>query len=90
MILTARVASGNAASGEGFEMKAITGCVIGGVSLDGGIGSVYGVICGILVIGVLNNGMDLMNVSGYMQQIAQGLIIIVAVVIDVLRAKTTK
>lgn len=90
MILTARVASGNAASGEGFEMKAITGCVIGGVSLDGGIGSVYGVICGILVIGVLNNGMDLMNVSGYMQQIAQGLIIIVAVIIDVLRAKTTK
>lgn len=90
MVLTARVASGNAGSGEGFELKAIAGCVIGGVSLDGGIGSVYGVICGILVIGVLNNGMDLMNVSGYMQQIAQGIIIVVAVILDVLRAKTAK
>lgn len=90
MVLTARVASGNAGSGEGFELKAIAGCVIGGVSLDGGIGSVYGVLCGIMVIGVLNNGMDLMNVSGYMQQIAQGIIIIGAVMLDVFRAKTAK
>lgn len=90
MILTARVASGNASLGEGFELKAIEGCVIGGVSLNGGVGSVYGVICGILIIGVLNNGMDLMNVSGYMQQIAQGAIIILAVTLDVLRNKTSK
>ena len=90
MVLTARVASGNASSGEGYELQAIAGCVIGGVSLNGGVGSVYGVICGVLVIGVLNNGMDLMNVSGYMQQIAQGIIIIAAVLLDVVRAKTAK
>lgn len=87
VILTARVASGNAALGETYEMKAITGCVIGGVSLNGGIGSIYGMICGILVVGVLTNGMDLMNVSGYMQKVAEGIIMIVAVLLDVVRAK---
>lgn len=90
LILTARIASGNASSGEGYELQAIAGCVIGGVSLNGGVGSVYGVICGVLVIGVLNNGMDLMNVSGYMQKVAQGIIIIVAVLLDVIRAKSAK
>ena len=90
VILTARVASGNAALGETYEMKAITGCVIGGVSLNGGIGSIYGMICGILVVGVLTNGMDLMNVSGYMQKVAEGIIMIVAVLLDVIRAKSAK
>lgn len=90
LILTARIASGNASSGEGYELQAIAGCVIGGVSLNGGVGSVYGVICGVLVIGVLNNAMDLMNVSGYMQKVAQGIIIIVAVLLDVIRAKSAK
>lgn len=90
VILTARVASGNAALGETYEMKAITGCVIGGVSLNGGIGSIYGMICGILVVGVLTNGMDLMNVSGYMQKVAEGIIMIVAVLLDVFRAKSAK
>ena len=90
MLLTARVASGQPGLGESFEMKAISGCVIGGVSLSGGIGSVYSLICGILVIGVLNNGMDLMNISGYMQQIAEGLILILAVLLDVFRSRTSK
>ena len=90
VILTARVASGNAALGETYEMKAITGCVIGGVSLNGGIGSIYGMICGILVVGVLTNGMDLMNVSGYMQKVAEGIIMIIAVLLDVVRAKSAK
>jgi len=88
VILTARVASGNAALGETYEMKAITGCVIGGVSLNGGVGSIYGMICGILVVGVLTNGMDLMNVSGYMQKVAEGIIMIIAVLLDVVRAKS--
>lgn len=90
MLLTARVASGQPGLGESFEMKAISGCVIGGVSLSGGIGSVYSLICGILVIGVLNNGMDLMNISGYMQQIAEGLILILAVLLDVFRSRASK
>ena len=48
----------------------------------------YGVICGALVIGVLNNGMDLLNINGYWQQIAQGSIIVIAVVLDILRQRT--
>ena len=47
-------------------------------------------ICGILVVGVLTNGMDLMNVSGYMQKVAEGIIMIVAVLLDVVRAKSAK
>lgn len=90
ILLTARVGAGNAALGEGYEMKAITGCVIGGVSLNGGIGSMYGMICGILVVGVLANGMDLLNISGYVQQIAEGIILIVAVLLDVIRTRTSK
>ena len=88
MVLTARVASGQPSLGEGFEMDAIAGAVIGGVSLSGGVGTIYGVICGSLVIGVLNNGMDLLNINGYWQQIAQGAIIVLAVTLDILRQKT--
>ena len=90
ILLTARVGAGNASLGEGYEMKAITGCVIGGVSLNGGIGNLYGMICGILVVGVLSNGMDLLNISGYLQQIAEGIILIVAVLLDVIRTRTAK
>lgn len=89
MILSGRVATGNANNGDGYEMQAISGCVIGGVSLAGGIGSVYSVICGVLVIGVLNNGMDLLNISGYWQQIVNGVVLIVAVLMDVQREKRT-
>ena len=90
MVLTARVASGQPGLGEGFELEAIAGAVIGGVSLSGGAGTVYGVICGTLIIGVLNNGMDLLNISGYWQDIAQGLIIVLAVLLDTLRRRTAK
>ncbi len=90
MVLTARVASGQPSLGVGFESQAIAGAVIGGVSLSGGSGTVYGVIIGTLVIGVLNNGMDLLNVNGYWQQIAQGVIIIIAVLLDILRRRTTQ
>lgn len=90
LVLTARVASGQPSLGDGFELQAIAGAVIGGTSLSGGAGTVYGVICGTLVIGVLNNGMDLLSVNGYWQKIAQGVIIIVAVLLDVLRKRRTR
>jgi len=90
MVLTARVASGQPSLGTGFELQAIAGAVIGGTSLAGGAGSVFGVISGALVIGVLNNGMDLLNINGYWQQIAQGTIIVGAVMLDILRQKTSK
>lgn len=86
--LTGRVASGQPSLGDGYELFAIAGAVIGGTSLSGGVGSVYGVICGSLVIGVLNNGMNLLGMSGYWQQVAQGTIIILAVLLDLVRKRS--
>lgn len=88
--LTGRVASGQPSLGDGYELFAIAGAVIGGTSLSGGAGTVYGVICGSLVIGVLNNGMDLLGLSGYWQQVAQGSIIILAVLLDIIRQNASK
>jgi ribose/xylose/arabinose/galactoside ABC-type transport system permease subunit len=56
--------------------------VIGGTSLSGGVGSIAGTIAGVLIIGVMNNGLDLLNVSSYWQQIIKGLIIVFAVLLD--------
>ena len=61
-----------------------TAAVIGGTSMMGGQGSMIGTIGGILIIGVMNNGLDLLNVSSYYQQVAKGIIIIAAVLFDML------
>jgi inositol transport system permease protein len=82
IILTGRIAAGSGASGTGYELDAIAATVIGGTSLSGGIGTALGTVIGILIIGVLNNGLDLMKVSPYWQQILKGLIIVGAVIID--------
>ena len=65
MSLTGRVASGQPGMGAGYELFSIAGAVIGGAALSGGAGTVLGVLAGSLVIGVLNNGMDLMGISSY-------------------------
>lgn len=82
MILAARVGSGNPALGTGIELDAITATVIGGTSFAGGIGTAWGTVVGALIIGVINNGMDLMGVQPYMQLIVKGIIIVVAIIID--------
>ncbi|GAE27982.1 inositol transport system permease protein [Halalkalibacter wakoensis JCM 9140] len=82
MILTARIASGQPQAGIMFELDAIAAAVIGGTSLFGGIGTVGGTIIGALIIGVMNNGLDLLGVSSYWQQIVKGAIIVAAVYID--------
>lgn len=83
IIISSRVMSGSPSAGEGYEMDAITACVIGGASLSGGEGSVISTVIGALIVGVLNNGLDLLKVSSYWQQIVKGIIIIAAVLIDV-------
>ena len=65
-----------------IELDAIASAVIGGTSLSGGIGTIWGTIIGALIIGVLNNGLDLLNVSAYWQTIVKGSIIVIAVIID--------
>ena len=87
MVLTARLQSGQTSCGEGFELDAIAGAIIGGASLGGGGGSVAGTVCGILFIYVVKNGMQMLSVSTYWQNTVQGLILVLAVLIDMLRKK---
>lgn len=82
MILAGRIGSGNPQLGTMMELDVITATVIGGTSFTGGIGTVWGVIVGALIIGVINNGLDLLNVSPFWQMVVKGLIIIVAIIID--------
>lgn len=86
-LLTSRVASATSTAGQGMESLAIAACVIGGVSFSGGKGTVFGAIIGILLIGVINNGMDIIRVNSYYQNIVMGAIILVAVLIDMLSNK---
>lgn len=82
VVLSSRVMAGSPVVGQGYELDAIAAVVIGGTSLSGGVGSVAGTIIGALIIGVMNNGLDLLNVSSYYQQIVKGIIIIAAVLLD--------
>ncbi len=82
ILLSSRIQTGQPAGGDGYELDAITAVVIGGASLSGGCGSVFGAIIGMLIIGVMTNGLDLLNVSSYYQQVIKGVIILVAVLSD--------
>lgn len=82
LILTARVTSALPQAGLSYELDAIAAVVIGGTSLTGGVGSIAYTLIGVLIIGVINNGLDLMSVSSYYQQVIKGLIIVIAVLID--------
>jgi inositol transport system permease protein len=88
LVVSARIGSGQPGLGVGYELDAIAAAVIGGTSLSaGGIGTVAGTIVGALIIGVLNNTLDLMNVSAFWQQIVKGCIIVGAVIIDQLKQR---
>jgi ribose/xylose/arabinose/galactoside ABC-type transport system permease subunit len=82
LILSARTNSGAPNAALGYELDAIAACVIGGASLAGGRGTILGTFVGALIIGIVNNGLDLLNVSSYLQSVIKGIIIIVAVLID--------
>ena len=82
VVLGPRITTGQPNAGVGYELDAIAAVVIGGTSLSGGVGGVGGTIFGALLIGVINNGLDLLNVSSYYQQIVKGVIIVGAVWLD--------
>ena len=82
IILTARVSAGLPQAGESYELDAIAATVIGGTSLSGGRGRLWGTIVGAILLGIVNNGLDLLNVSSFYQQIVKGLIILGAILID--------
>ena len=81
-VLSARLNSAEAIAGTGYELTVIASVVIGGTSLFGGTGSIFGTVIGTVLIGVLLNGLQLNNVSSYIQQIIIGLIIVLAVAFD--------
>lgn len=82
LIVTARLDSAQPNAGLGYELDSIAAVVIGGASLSGGRGSVLGTVLGCLIIGVLNNGLFLLDVSPFWQQVAKGCVILAAVAID--------
>ena len=81
-VLSARLNSAEAVAGTGYELTVIASVVIGGTSLFGGSGSIFGTVIGTILIGVLLNGLVLMNVNSYIQQIIIGVIIVLAVAFD--------
>lgn len=83
IFLTSRLSAASVAAGDGAELDAIASCVIGGASLAGGIGKVGGAVVGAIVMASLDNGMSLMNVENFWQSIIKGLILILAVWVDI-------
>jgi ribose transport system permease protein len=88
LIVTARLDSAQPNAGLGYELDSIAAVVIGGTSLSGGRGSVGGTVLGCLIIGVLNNGLFLLNVSPFWQQVIKGGVILLAVAIDKLNVRS--
>lgn len=82
ILVTARLDSAQPNAGTGYELDAIAAVVIGGASLSGGKGSILGTVVGALIIGVLNNGLVLLDVSPFWQQVIKGFVILLAVIMD--------
>lgn len=89
IVLLSRLNSAQSATGAGFEFMVITACVLGGVSVMGGRGTLFGAFLGVAIIGVLNNGLVLLNVNEYVQLVITGAILVVAVSYDALSKSST-
>ncbi len=89
IILAARLYSGQPSVGEGFERDAIAASVLGGTSFNGGIGTLSGTVIGALIMGILNNGMNLLKISSYWQFVVKGSVILGAVYIDYIKKSKT-
>jgi L-arabinose transport system permease protein len=85
IVLASRITSGQPNTSQGFELEVISACVLGGVSLTGGVGSMAFVIAGVLIMGIVQNAMNLMNVATFYQYVARGLILLAAVLFDRLK-----
>ena len=90
VILVAKLNSAQSTAGQDYEMDAIASCVIGGTSLLGGFGSVWGTFVGAIIMIVIRNGLNLLNVSANLQKLVIGVVILLAVLADSLRNKATK
>ncbi len=87
MIQAGRMTMGHPGAGEGFELAAITACILGGLSFAGGSGSVLGIAIGAVLIGILQNGMIMLNINPYYHKVVIGLVLLVAISFDYLRRR---
>ncbi len=87
VVVASRLYSGQPTAGDGAEMDAIAAVVVGGTSMSGGSGQLGGTLIGVLIIGVLNNGLNLLGVDSNWQYIVKGLVILLAVYVDFIRNK---
>lgn len=87
VVIASRLYSGQPTAGDGAEMDAIASVVVGGTSMSGGSGRIGGTLIGVLIIGVLNNGLNLLGVDSNFQYVVKGLVILLAVYVDFLRNK---
>lgn len=90
IMFTARMASGQPAVGISYETDAVAASVLGGASMTGGVGSVGGLVIGALVLGILSNGLNLLKVNSFWQYVAKGIVIIIAVYIDMFRKRNQR
>lgn len=87
VVLAARLGVGSPASGDGQEMDCITAVVVGGTSLSGGSGNVFGILIGVFILSIINNILNLCNVPAYPQQMLKGVIIVAAVILSTVKEK---
>jgi len=87
ILLCSRLNSATPNAGDGYELDAIAAVVIGGGSLFGGVGTIWGTIIGVIIITIIRNGLNLLNINVFWQYVATGLIILGAVLMDSYRKK---
>jgi L-arabinose transport system permease protein len=90
VVLAARFFNGIPKNGEGLELDVISACVLGGVSLTGGVASISGVVMGVFIMGIVQNSMSLMNVDPFWQKVATGGILLIAVTLDRIKHRKSK
>ncbi len=87
IVLASRMTSGQPMTSQGLELEVISACVLGGVSLTGGVGNMVAVVSGVLIMGAMQNAMNLLNVPAFWQYVARGAILLAAVLFDRLKQK---
>ena len=89
IVILSRTNSGQVLSGKGFEFDVLTACILGGVSVAGGVGKISNVLAGVLILGVLSNGLVLLDVSQFVQMVIKGSVLLIAVGLDCLQNRKT-
>ena len=90
LILTSQLGAASPQAATGLELSVVTAVILGGASLAGGRGTILGTLIGVLILGVLNNGLTLMNIDSFWQGVARGVLLLVAVGFDQLRLRVTE